>query len=143
MASIIAHWVETTPADKLGWQAPGEGEAKGRSVYDMLVEISNVNRSFAARLNGVEPASGEGKTYSSPEEAMRDLQDSAKELANAVRSQSDDVLTKHFDLWNTQVPGEILITLPMDNMIYHGGQINMVQILCGDAEFHIPPAFLG
>ena len=36
--------------------------------------------------------------------------------------------------------GEVLIDMPYRNMTYHGGQINLIQLLLGDKEFHMAPA---
>jgi hypothetical protein len=32
----------------------------------------------------------------------------------------------------------VLVTLPLNHMFYHGGQINAIQLFTGDTEFHIP-----
>ena len=34
--------------------------------------------------------------------------------------------------------GKNVILMPMRNMGYHIGQLNLIQMLYGDAEFHVP-----
>ena len=35
--------------------------------------------------------------------------------------------------------GSNLIMMCLRNMAYHAGQINLIQMLSGDGEFHVPP----
>jgi hypothetical protein len=67
------------------------------------------------------------------------LEESARELANAVRAMTDDDLTREFVSRRGPMPGANLIEVPLRNMYYHGGQINQLQLLYGDTEYRLPP----
>ena len=38
--------------------------------------------------------------------------------------------------WGAKFPAMVAILLPTSHMTYHDGQINYIQTLFGDAEFH-------
>ena len=38
--------------------------------------------------------------------------------------------------------GITLIEMPYRNMAYHCGQLNFIQTIYGDKEFHLPPTWL-
>ena len=65
--------------------------------------------------------------------------ESARELANTVRAMTDDDLTREFPWRRGPVSGAGLIEIPLRNMHYHGGQVNLLQLLYGDTEFRVPP----
>lgn len=143
IAEALAHFVETTREDRLAWEAPGENGAKGRTVLEQASECVVVNRLFAALLRG-EPvdaptARANAPVYVDSGSACADLRKSGRELAEAVRRLSDSDLERAFPFWRGPVAGEILIEMGYRNMAYHAGQVNFIQTLYGDAEFHVPP----
>jgi hypothetical protein len=77
------------------------------------------------------------------EEARDEIMASANVLADAIRSASDDTFEQEFQHWSRgPLTGKILMMGAYRNMAYHSGQINFIQILSGDQEFHAPPTWL-
>jgi hypothetical protein len=146
IAEALAHYVATTREDRLTWEVPGEGEAKGRSALDMVSECVVTNKMFAALLRGetpdVQAARANAPTFTDAETANAQLIASGKELGAAVRALTDADLARIFPFWRGPVTGEVLIEGGYRNMVYHGGQINFIQCLYGDAEFHVPPTWM-
>jgi len=141
-AAMLAHWVSTTNPEKLDWCPELKG--RGRSVYDQINECAGVNRSFAAVLRGETPAKrAEEHSYTSAAHAGDDLIASGKELAEAVRNLGPEALTAKYTLRMGEVPGAVLVSVPLANMNYHAGQVNFIQLLDGDEDFHLPPGFFG
>ena len=144
MGAILAHFVATTAPDKLTWKPLTESSTATRSVLEQIAECVGVNHSFAALLRG-EGAPAGAMTLpelKNAQEAETQLIDSAKALAAAVRALDDDALTRTFQTRRGPTMGKNLMIAAYRNMAYHAGQINLIQMLTGDAEFHTPPAWL-
>ena len=137
-AQALARRVATTPEDKLSWCPSTGPESCARSVLTQIGECIWINRRFAAALQSKEAPPRPQEYQAASEQAQRELIESAKELADIVRELPDSALTQEFPGPRGPMPGEIIIDLPNRNMIYHGGQINLIQLLLGDAEFHVP-----
>jgi len=60
------------------------------------------------------------------------------DLAGALRTLTDADLEKTFEHPRGTMLGKNLILMPMRNMGYHIGQLNFIQMLYGDTEFHVP-----
>lgn len=148
MGPILAHFVAATVPDKLTWKPLVEGSTEGstatRSILEQMAECVGVNHSFAALLRGEGAPVG---AMTLPElrntqEAETQLIDSAKTLAAVVRALDDDALTRTFQTRRGATTGKNLMIAAYRNMAYHAGQINLIQLLTGDAEFHTPPGWL-
>jgi len=72
------------------------------------------------------------------DEAQSELVRSAEEFASVILTLDESVLEKEFTLPWAKVTGLFLITMPVHNASYHGGQINYIQTLYGDTRFHYP-----
>ena len=145
MGPILAHFIAVTAPDKLKWEPSVEGNAPARSVLNQIVECVGVNRQFAALLRGDEIPLGSG---SSPVPELTEAQDaqdqiiaSARELAVSIRGLDDKALERTFQTSRGARTGENLMIAAYRNMVYHAGQINQIQLLTGDAEFHAPPGW--
>ena len=142
-AGFLAHFIATTPTDKQQWQPQMEGSAPTRSALEQAEECVTVNRRIAALLRGeTPPAPGPGAssfTITTAEEAKTLLAESAVEVSAAIRALNEEGMAKTYVLPRGEFVGENLIMLPLRNMIYHMGQVNLIQMLCGDPEFHLPP----
>ena len=139
IAIAVAHYVATTPADKLDW-CPATGEEScTRSVLDMASECVACNRMICGLL-GCGEECDESVKITDAEAAKSELMKSANEVAAAIRALPDEALTRKYTMTMMTVTGEILIDLAYRNMTYHGGQINYIQLLLGDREFHMAPA---
>ncbi len=134
----LAHFVRTTREDWLEKCPKAEVASETRSIMDQVSECIRVNRRFTAMLEGCEVVPDD-TVWTDPEEACSLLADSASRLAAVIAKQDDSVLGKIFDLSFGQFPGAAVISIPAWNMIYHAGQVNYVQRLYGDIEFHRPP----
>lgn len=138
----LAHFLETTPEERRNWTPVVEGAAGLRSILDQVSECVHVNRMVAELLAGQEPQ------WRNPIEARRPWTDdadaaelligSADALADAVRAMSDEDLERGYATRRGTMPGHLVIELPYRNMHYHGGQINLLQLLYGDTEFRVP-----
>ena len=134
----LAHFVKTTREDWLENCPKCDDASNTRSVMDVVSECIRVNCRFTALLEG--QAFAEDDTiWTDPDEACSLLIDSASQVGSAIAKQDDSVLGKTFELPFGTFPGAVIISIPAWNMIYHAGQINYVQRLYGDIEFHMPP----
>jgi hypothetical protein len=137
----LAFFLEQTQADKRDWTPPVEGAAGLRSALNMVSECILVNRMIAAILRGETPTPlgpDAPRAFDDPAEAGPMLIASAKELADAVRGLSDDDLMREYTSRRGPMPGYLLMEVPLRNMQYHGGQMNMLQLCYGDTEFRVP-----
>jgi hypothetical protein len=145
MGQIIAHYVATTHPDKLNWQPQMEGSAPTRSVLEQVGECVVVNRHFAALLRGEDvqvPAGGWiGPDFADSQDAQNQVIASATQLAEVIRALDEEALNRAFQLRRGPTTGKNLMIMAYRNMAYHGGQINLIQLLTGDAEWHMPPAW--
>jgi hypothetical protein len=143
MAESLAHFIGSTKEDRLNWQPPSEGSEPCRSAYQQIGECVQVNRRLAMLLRGEPMPSGPPQTaeipFAGPQEAQEQLRASAKEMADAIRALPDDGLAREFPHPRGVMRGENFILTAYRNMAYHAGQINYIQTLYGDAEFHLPP----
>ena len=139
MARVLAHYVATTSEQHLEWCPTTSEESCTRCVLEQIRECVAVNRMIAAliRCDGCEPAETGPITGSAS--AQEELIASAREVAEVIRGMSDELLDKRYTTPRATMTGEVLIELPGRNMTYHGGQINFIQLLLGDREFHMHP----
>ncbi len=138
-AKMYAKFLTTTPSDKLEWTPDVEG-SKARTIDDFTHECIRVNKSIAIRLEGGTPESNDDKPapFASTEEAAEAMKASAKELADVMRSSDPSVLGKTIPVPWGEVKGAFLVALASRHVMYHGGQINYIQAVHGDGEFHFP-----
>lgn len=140
-AKLLAFWLGAMPEDKQSWVPEVAGAAGLRTAREQVAECAAANRFFTALLKGEKPAlfrPFEVKSeYTTLEEAQQDLIESAATCAAVIRGLSDEDLAREYRLrW--PMTGYQVIEFPYRNMTYHGGQLNQLQLLYGDAEFHIP-----
>ncbi|HLI48027.1 MAG TPA: DinB family protein [Chthonomonas sp.] len=138
IAESLAHFVRTTAPDKLNWRIQVSDTVTTRSVLDLIAECVAVNYSFASYLQGV-PRDVETPVFQEAEPALQALLESADALAKAIESLSDADLEREYERRNVRIPGHRFILMGYRNMAYHAGQINFIQTLYGDTEFHVPP----
>ena len=141
-AGLLAFWLGTVSEDKRSWIPEVPGAAGLRTVLEMVAECAAANRFFAGLLRretpqGFNPFEVKAD-YATLEAAQQDLISSAAECATTVRALSDEDLAAEFTLRRGVMKGYQVIEFPYRNMAYHSGQLNYVQLLYGDAEFHIP-----
>lgn len=143
MTDSLAHFIATTREDKLHWQPQTHGSAPTRSVLEQIAECVVVNRMIAAALRGETPpppdVSGPPLVLSNAAEAQSELHESGVELVAAIRTMTEEDMERMYQHPRGQFLGANLIMMPLRNMAYHAGQINLIQILAGDPEFHVPP----
>jgi hypothetical protein len=146
IAEALAHFVATTREDRLNWEPPADGEGETRGVLEQVEECIIVNGLYAGLLRGEavdrEAAREKRLNFVDVTDASAQLTASGREVAEAIRALSDGDLTREFPFWRGPVRGENLIEMPYRNMCYHCGQVNFIQTLYGDQEFHVPPAWL-
>jgi hypothetical protein len=137
-ARMLAHTLETTPADRLTWCPKAENEdSKCRTALDQAGECINVNNRFAAVLSGSQPAAGDEDELT-PQNAPQRVRESAAKFAAAVRNMKEEDLGKVHDLGFAKMPAGGVLEIGLTNMAYHVGQINQIQLLFGDTEFRFP-----
>lgn len=140
-AKQLAFWLGAMPEDKQSWVPAIEGAVGLRTARDQVAECAAANRLFTTILKGEKPTPFHPfeikSKYASLEEAQQDLIASASECAAVIRGLSDEDLAREYPLrW--PMTGYQVIEFPYRNMTYHGGQLNLLQLLYGDSEFHIP-----
>ncbi|MBV9865553.1 MAG: hypothetical protein JO316_09400 [Abitibacteriaceae bacterium] len=147
IAAALAHFVATTPPERLDWCPATDANSHTRSILAMVVECVQINRYTAALLRGETPEAppAEGAIpadLSTAEGAQQQLLASGHELATAVAALDETALTHLYPHWRGPIVGAVLIESPYRNMAYHAGQVNLIQLLAGDTEFHLPPTWL-
>ena len=139
-AKTMAHYVQTTEADKRDWTPEVAGAAPLRSTLDMVGECIAVHGIVIALLGGQTPPAGSPfdapRTFGTVEEGCTQLIARAEEFAGLVRAMTDEDLSREYIGRRGPIIGYAIIELPLRNTYYHCGQINLLQLLYGDAEFH-------
>lgn len=97
------------------------------------------NRMVAGMLGGGEEPQ-EPVKITDADSAKAELLRSAAEVAAVIRAMPDEAMNQTFRTTSLTMTGEVLMDMPYRNMTYHGGQINFIQLLLGDKEFHTVPA---
>jgi hypothetical protein len=133
----LAFWIEKTREDKATWVPSTDESCNTRSALEVGSECVNANRRNAAFFSGKEPAK-EQIEYKTIEDCARELRASGKELCTVVRNLTPDALTQNYQTKFGSIPGVMLIQMALANLYYHGGQVNMIQLLYGDPTFHLP-----
>ncbi len=143
VAESLAFFLDSTIAERRDWKPTAENGEATRSALQQIGECVVVNGYMAKLIRGDEVAPGLSYdlTFASTEEAQTLLLESAKELAQAIRTLPDADLERDFRHPRAVIRGSNLILMPMRNMAYHAGQINFIQTLYGDSEFHVPPTW--
>lgn len=134
----LAFWVDKTRDDKFKWAPAMEGSVNTRSPMQLAAECATVNRSMAAMFRGEQPTGGEMPEYDSKQACGDDLRASAKELGNAIRGLDAGALERIYETPFGPMPGAVLLQIALGNLQYHGGQVNLIQLLYGDPKFYIP-----
>ncbi len=139
VAVSLAHFLQTTQEDKRDWLP----ETTTRSATQQAGECVGVNRFMAKLISGEEVLASSLHDYAfeSAEDAQNQLVESANLLANAIRAMPEESLERVYQHPRGQIVGRNLIIMPLRNMAYHAGQINFIQTLYGDTEFHVPPTW--
>lgn len=141
MAESLAHFVGSTPEERLTWRPTLDGAAPTRSIMEQVGECAAVNRLIAAILHGEQVSSADrfpAPAFTNGEEARETIIASGAELAAVVREMTDADMTRLYDHPRGKFPGDHLVVNAFRNMAYHAGQANFIQVLYGDGEFHIP-----
>lgn len=133
----VAFWIEKTRDDKVAWVPKFEGSCNTRSALEVGGECVTVNRRNAALFNGVIP-SQEEETFTDATTCARELRASGAELGAAIRKLTPESLSHKFETRFGPMPGVVLLQMALGNLYYHGGQVNMIQLLYGDPTFHLP-----
>ena len=134
--------VEKMPEDKQIWSPTLDGNS-GRSAKNLLCECIVVNTNWADTLTDAS-----GKHSTPPDTIWGTLDDKAKaplaeivavlrgettRLAGAIRELSDDAAMVPMESdWFGGMPQWEFASFPSENMNYHYGQINYIQVLYGD-----------
>lgn len=135
---FLAHGIETTDQTKLEWCPAVDDTSKCRSVVDQAGECVRLNENFAAKIAGREPSPGAPVDASN---AAARVRESSRALAALVRDMKPEDLGTVHDMGFMKLPGAGVIEVALNNMVYHCGQINQLQLMYGDTEFRIPPDY--
>src|SRR5438876_9564767 len=95
-AVAVAHWVETTPEEKLSRIPEIDGCQGVRTGYQQVEELVGINFAMAALLQGT-PRNADGEaedkgSITTPQAAVDGLKTSAAALAAVVRELPDEAL---------------------------------------------------
>lgn len=117
------------PDEKMDWR-PME---HGKSAVQIMAECASTNLVFADVLNGAAPR--EIPVITDPAELSSHLMESATEVCKAIDSM-DSLLDLLQMPWGASMSATEAIMLSASHMQYHDGQINYIQLLLGDSNFH-------
>jgi hypothetical protein len=144
MGDSLASFVESTAPELLAPRHPtAQGEA--RSVLELVEECITTNL-YVAALLGLRPGDMLDRSQftaaiSDAAEARAQLVESCKALSERVRALSPEAYEQAYPHWRGALAGKELVMGAYRNMAYHVGQINYIQILAGDNEFHRPSSW--
>ncbi|MFY7954342.1 MAG: hypothetical protein ACOVT5_17710 [Armatimonadaceae bacterium] len=142
IGNLVIHWIETTPEDKRDWLPPVPGSAMTRTVYDMLAELIQVNELVLAGLNGTPAPEGHPmqavRQFTTGDEGIARFRSSLDQLVQRWLAYDDNELGRTIAFGSRTFAAADLLEIPYRNLCYHGGQINLIQLLAGDAEMHRP-----
>lgn len=139
---FVAHWIETTPPEARDWLPPVPGSSMTRTIADMLAEFICVNRYVLSAFG--QGAAPEGHPMHAPrdfatiEEGLGEFLAGVDAVAACYRTMGDADLEREFPFAGRTIKGSDALEIPYRNLCYHGGQINLLQLLAGDAEMHRP-----
>jgi len=139
----MASFVESTQADILSWRPEIPGSAGTRTILEMVGECVAVNRRFAAKLAQKSEEAITQPVLASAEDAISQIVESGQNLATVIGNLSDEALGADYVHAGNRLSGTSLIVGAYRNMAYHCGQINLIQMLRGDAEYHRPDSWYG
>lgn len=138
-ALMLACSLEAMPAERLEWVPKVEGAVDLRSAMSLVAECIHTNTAIAGMLSGAAPPEDSGNpVLKDSAEAATQIRESAAQVAEAIRGLNDEALDKVYQTYFAAMPGRILLAVPMTNMMYHNGQLNLLQLLYGDSESHFP-----
>ncbi len=142
MGHSVSHFVASTKPSMLTWSQSAPDSEPSRTILELVGECVNANRLFAALLRGESPERPADLDLTS-ESAQMEIVKSSNELAAAINFMNEEDFERDF-IHPVRGPlkGKILAMGAYRNMAYHSGQINFIQILGGDHEFHMPPTWL-
>lgn len=136
-ADNLAFWIEKTRDDRVAWAPQTEESTNTRSALELGSECVNVNRAMAAMFRGETP-SGEKVDFKDVTSCITELRSSGKELGQSIRGLTPETVAKEYETPFGPMPGAMLMQIALNNMSYHGGQVNLIQLLYGDPRFYIP-----
>jgi len=144
ISGAVAHFVSTTAPDRLTWRPyADDSEPQTRTILEQVSECVIVNRVAAGILRGetfdLSPRNAPQIEFADAADAQNQIVESGKALAATLAAMDDSMLDRIYETWRGPLRGEVLIEMPYRNMAYHAGQINLIQMLAGDPEFHMPP----
>lgn len=141
----IVRAAQAVPADKLDWSAGGAA----RSVLNQMQEIAISGDWFVPILRDRQvPAFDEHarkesgrlmKENDTLEKCVAAAQAGTSALCRAIAAFPSDALEDELVMpfgGGMRLSMADIMTLHRDNMVYHTGQINFVQLLLGDREMH-------
>jgi len=144
IGNLLAHWIETTPEDKRDWLPPVPGSAMTRTIYDMLAELIQVNELVLAGLDGTRGPEGHpmnaNRQFTTGDQGIQRFRETLDQLVQRWNQFDDCDLAREFAFGGRSFTAADLLEIPYRNLCYHGGQINLIQLLAGDAEMHRPKA---
>ena len=143
-AKIMGDFVRSTSPDKLDWRPQVDSSSQTQSVLEMVGECIYANQRAVAILSRLPlpPRPDSFGGFESTEQAIDLLNSSASGLSEIVTTLTNDDLAATYPTHRGNLSGAMVCLLVVRNMTYHIGQINMIQLLYGDTEFHITPDFL-
>jgi hypothetical protein len=116
---------------------------KARTGFDVAYEVATVNRMVAGGLRGntlsEEPPKGwmrAPQSACSKNTILAELQTSVDDVISALTNARSEDFDRIADTPLGQIPLRNFAGILPGHMMYHSGQLNYIQTLCGDDEFH-------
>lgn len=136
---LLAHTLSKTSEERLDWTPSADPQSQTRSALEQVSECIRANRFWTTLLRGETPGPpNHERPFGDSQEAQAQIIASAKELADVVRGLDEEVFTRQYSSPLGMISGALVLQIAAGNMTYHFGQINFIQMLYGDTEFHLP-----
>lgn len=123
-------------------QLLGENQKAGRRPVDFVYEVALVNTRIANRLESIAVAPMSEDWTTAPDEMLsreaivKCLDDSFEQLVSAIRAIPESEADKPIPTPSGDTPAFQLVIFAAMHCTYHDGQLNLIQALGGDMEWH-------
>lgn len=133
----LLHDLHAIPEEKRNWSPGGAAT----SAHQIVLSCAQLYREVAAALRGEKAESMVEPPASSEELRTDDVVAQADAALTEICGALDGLTEEEFSQarmmpWGLEMPVAEIVWFPSWNTGYHDGQLNYIQLLLGDTEFH-------
>ncbi len=140
----MAHTLATTPDDKLNWAPSATARTPIQQVAHAAMSVSTIQGMLAGKMF---PYSGPAeldvaarladKEFTSRQQALEILERSSTEYLAWLDALTEEQLGATVDMFFGLIPMTIGITFPAEHMHGHIAQMDYIQTIYGDLDWHM------